>query len=229
MALCDEMGKTVTRRPVIGTWSDTSACRVGVSVCRTAMAQAGALVVICMAVVGCGDSHRYAQSSIAIRQHRVKYVSDGVRTLVRERLPGGEFSIIGQRYEYLGRSYFGLANRTEEPGEQRGAGGGGGGSPIEPGEHGVLVMEVEQGCVGTHEYVLADGLLRNSRDTVTSQGHGAPIEFKKVVIPASLHAGGVLVYALLTRGQSDVVTRTSNLRVMQDELITLKPLYCRRQ
>jgi hypothetical protein len=195
---------------------------------RIAVAQAGALVVMCIAVAGCGESHHPKHSPIVIRQHPVKYLPNGVRTLVRERVSGGYVSIIGQRYEYLGRTYFGLAKRTEEPGERRGAIGGGS-TPIEPGEHGIMVMEVEQGCVGTHEYALAEGLLRESRDTVTAHGHGVPITFKKLPIPANLHASGVLVYALLTRGRIDVLTRAPNLRVVRDESYTLRPISCHRQ
>jgi hypothetical protein len=161
--------------------------------------------------------------------HVIRYARNGVRILVRERLPGGYVSLIGARYTYVGQTYFELGRRLEKLGKHgRVVVAGGGGISMKPGRYGAVLMQIQHGCLGPHEYTLAYGLLRNPDDTVMAQGSGdAAVLFKETVIPASLHADGLLIYSLLGRGATDVVTRTSSGRVVSSESYPGHPASCK--
>lgn len=167
-----------------------------------------------MTAAGCGTSSPRGR---LLEQHPIKYAPNGVRTLVRERLHGGYFSISGVRYEFVGQTYFGLREYLEEPSKHGLVRGGGSGTSMKPGDYGVLTMGVERGCIGPNKYLLAFGLLHNPKDTVRAEGHGTPLTFKKVAIPQNLHADGTLIYAVLTRGRTDVVTTAPDGRILRNE------------
>jgi hypothetical protein len=155
------------------------------------------------------------------------------RTLARGRLThGGEFIIIAKQYQYHGKMEYGLGEYTEEPVKYApGAVGGrlskhgmvpdtsssGGAVEMRFSVRRVLEIIAGSGCVGPYPYGLAYGMLHDARDTVTARTSDKTVIFKKAVIPASLHADGVLVYAVLPPGQNDVVTRTPSGRVVARE------------
>jgi len=198
-----------------------------VIVARCARVRDAAIVLMgCVAVAGCGTSH---PRETAFRSYPIKYAGNGVRIMVRERLPGGRYVVIAAlQYEFMSRHYSRLGLRFESPTRRRlvRAPGWGSVSSLEPGEHAPAKIDVHQSCEDFHERVLADGVLRNPMGTVTAQGHGTAIVLKKVAIPANLRMDGVLVYALLGRGPTDIVARSPSGRVVSNESYPLRPTAC---
>jgi hypothetical protein len=179
---------------------------------RLAVASLGAV----MTLTGCGGSDAREHAAGPVKSGPITHAPGGLRTLVRERMPGGYFSIIGRRYSYLGHTHSALESREQAAGSRL-RGGGSGDVSVEPGQHSPLEMIVSQGCVGLHAYALAYAMLRDARNAVIAQAGGTTTRFKKVTIPASFHPDGVLVYALLPPGENDVVTRTPSGRVVYNE------------
>jgi hypothetical protein len=148
------------------------------------------------------------------------------RSLVRERLSGGAYmEIVSQRYRYRGRVYATLVEKIEEPGPHGMRRGGGGTGPSLNGTVGELLrVEVGQECIGSHEVVLVYGILRDGSDDVVATGRHAQVVLNKRRMPASLHAGGVLVYAALPMRPVEILTRTSSGRVVDKKSYTLRPI-----
>ncbi len=201
-----------------------------------AVCRASAVLAICIGVAGCGASRAHRNHGVYVvapdgarrelSAPAIKFKPRGLQTLVREPLQGGSYvTIVGKRYEFAGRTYSVLAEHVEERGKRGMVSGGGGDGPsMEPGAPGVVALDVGQECVGSDEVVIAYGLLREPEDTVTAEGAGRPITFSKVMIPASFHARGVLVYALLKSGRMDILTRERDGRVVREEPYALQPL-----
>jgi hypothetical protein len=195
---------------------------------------AWAILVACVCSAGCGEtstrehlSQTYLMGPSGVRKrirtYPIKYVPDGVLTLARERLPGGYVSLVGRRYEYMNRQYFELGERSERLDKEASLAIGGGGVAMKPGEYGPLVMQVKHGCLASDKYTFAYGLLRARRDTVVAQGGSSPIVFRRVAIPMNLQADGILVYALLGPGRTDIVLRAPNGRIVRDESYASEP------
>lgn len=190
--------------------------------------RAGIALMVCVAVAGCGTSH---PRESAFRSYPIKYAQNGVRIMVRERLPGGTYVVIAVlQYKFMDRKNSRLGLRFESPTKHRlvRAPGWSSVSSLEPGERAPAKIDVHQSCEGFHERVLADGVLRNPMGTVTAEGRGTTmIVLKKVAIPASFHMDGVLVYALLKTGATtDIVTRSPSGRIVGNETYALKPTSC---
>jgi hypothetical protein len=182
---------------------------------RKALCHLSISLVASLVITGCGRASSHERLSVT--KYPIKYAPNGIRTLVREHMPGGYFTIAAKRYEYLGHTYSVLDDREEESGERRRSAGGGGGPDIENGQHMPLELDVSHGCLGRYAYAVAFGMLRDPRDSVAEQTEGTTTKFKAVVIPASFHPDGVLAYARLGRGSSDVVIRTPNGGVVSSE------------
>jgi hypothetical protein len=177
-----------------------------------------ALPVVCIAIAGCGAGRPTSHFG----EHPVRYIQNDVQILARERLPKGVYLVTAVlRYTFMGRTYSQIGLRYEAPTLSRLTSGRWEGGPsLEPehGERRTLAMNVSGGCVDSHETSrLAEGLLRVPRDTVTAQGRGGEISFRRVAIPAGLYPDGVFVYALLGPGPADVVTRTPTGRIVGKE------------
>jgi hypothetical protein len=186
------------------------------------------LLSLCVTVTGCGAS----RSAPRFGEHPVKYAHNGVRILAKGRLPSGTFFVIAAlRYEFMGRTYSRLGLRYEPPSEHRfvGASGWSGGPSLESGrgEARSLVMNIARSCSGAYRSALAYGLLRDSKDTVTAREHRTAIVMKRVAVPANFEANGVLVYTLLGRGPTNVVTRTPSGRIVSDESYPQESTTCR--
>lgn len=150
----------------------------------------------------------------------VKYAANGLQTLVRERVPGGYFSIIAKRSEYRGKTSSTLEDRFEVPRRR---------SFEMLNEHGLVTSSssagmsleadslnilVDHACAGAYSYALAYGILSDPKNSVIARGSGTPITFKKVRIPLSFQAEGVLVYGLLGPGQATVVMKAPDGHVL---------------
>ncbi len=164
--------------------------------------------------------------------HPLKYLPGGKRTLLSGQVPRGglHFSILGERYRLFGRAYSRLTLTTgtdleppaagpaegakrfgEEGGDEQEEGG-----PVE-GSGGPLAMFVKSrmllssrtstGCQ-PHEYSIFYGQLKKSRDTVLARVEGKLVSLHRVRIPASIHAGGVLVYLVSSGEPEEIVVRS---------------------
>jgi hypothetical protein len=173
-----------------------------------------ATIGLCVAFAGCGAS----RSAPRFGEYGVKYVTNGIRTLARGRLPGGAFFVIDAvRYEFGGRTYSVLREHIGKIGQHRITGPGSGSAKVGHGRNGVLELSISSGCAAGHQYALAYGMLRDPQDSVVAQGQGVSIALKKVTVPASFGPYGVMVYSLVSRGQVDVVTRAPSGKIVGDE------------
>jgi hypothetical protein len=129
----------------------------------------------------------------------LKFLPGGLRKVVRSRVPGGPaFSIIGQHYSFLGHDYFELSIETEL--------GGGGESPR--GKNlGLFAWHLWTGCQ-PHPYMILYGLLKTPGDAVYARTSGKLSRLRRVAIPKSLHAGGVLVYTASPTVPSELLVRS---------------------
>jgi hypothetical protein len=138
----------------------------------------------------------------------LKFLPGGLRKVVRGRVPGGPgFSIVGEHYSFLGRDYFELSIETEL--------GGGGESPRGQ-RPGLFSWHLWTGC-RPHPYMILYGLLKASGDSVyarTSSSSGKLGKLRRVAIPRSLHAGGVLVYAVSSTVPSELLVRAQDGRTI---------------
>jgi hypothetical protein len=180
------------------------------------------ILAISVGVAGCGesrpgrDSYPVERGKKRLIKYPIEYTPGGLRILVRERMPGGYLVISAKRYMYRGHTYSVLQNQEEELARHV-LGMGSNGPNIGLGEHEALEMEISSGCVGSHVYALAYGMLRNPKDSVTAETHGTTIRFRKVVVPTNFHPDGVLVLAQLGQGPTNIVTRAPNGRVVRSE------------
>lgn len=152
-------------------------------------------------------------------RHPLKYLPGGVRTLVHETAPTGPtFSIVAERYRFLGHVYFDLKVNVEEtsPVGVRTFGGSSGVLTIGGPRHPVFKPQTEAGC-RPHPYTIVYGLLKAPDDTVLV---GTPTTFtplRVVPIPAYLHAGGALAYAVLPASRPELLVRAPDGRTVQRE------------
>jgi len=161
---------------------------------------------------------------VGCSKHPLEYLPGGKRTLVRGQVSQGpDFSIVGERYRLFGRIHTQLKLRTgkglvrSDEGEEEGSNEGPGGSFVVSVKHTTpLDSEISAGC-HPREYSIFYGLLKRSRDTVLAKIAGKLVPLLRVRIPASLRAGGVLVY-LATDGQpEEIVVRAPSGNVVMSE------------
>lgn len=174
---------------------------------------------------------------VGCSKHPLKYLPGGRRTLVRGHTPQGpDFSIVGERYRLFGRIHTQLKLRTGEGLVSSDEGGEGedeeeGLASLNEGSNGSFAVpvkrttplnsEISAGC-HPHEYSIFYGLLKQPRDTVLAKVAGKLVPALRVRVPASLHAGGVLVY-LTSNGQpEDVVVRAPSGKVVMSENLSQK-------
>jgi hypothetical protein len=135
-------------------------------------------------------------------KHTLKFLPGGIRTIVKDRAPGGAvFSIIGERYSFLGGIHFGLKVEIKN--------GGGGGESASGQKPNVLSTALWTGCE-PHPYAIVYGLLKATHDTVRARVSGVLHPLRHVVLPASLHTKGVLVYIAAAAIPSELIVRSSD-------------------
>jgi hypothetical protein len=125
---------------------------------------------------------------------------------VRDRVPGGpKFRIVGERFRFLGKVEFHLKVALEN-----GAGGGGGGGrpPFE--------WSAETGCK-PHPFAIVFGLLNRPRDVVRMRAAGKIFTLRRLSIPASLHAEGVLAYTALPEEPTELVIEAPGHGIVRRE------------
>lgn len=159
---------------------------------------------------------------VGCSKHPLKYLAGGKRTLVHGQTPQGpDFSIVGERYRLFGRVHRQLKLTTgkglvssDESGEEELSEGLGESFPVK--RTTPLDSELSTGC-SPHEYSIFYGLLNKPRDTVFAKIAGMLIPLIRVHIPASLHAGGVLVYMASAGQPEEIVVRSPSGKVVMSE------------
>jgi hypothetical protein len=137
-------------------------------------------------------------SSISAREDAATFPPGGLRTILHSEVwDGPGFSILGERYRFLAQTHFALEIEIE---------GSGGGEPARGVDQSLFGWSFWSGC-RPHEYAVVYGLLKNPRDTAWAQVAGGLRQLRPVLIPWSLHAGGVLVYGVLPRLPSELLVR----------------------
>lgn len=141
-----------------------------------------------------------------------KLLPGGNRTIARGSLPQGpSFSIIGERYSLTGKIHFDL--RVEVAAEAEASGLISDASSIVVGVHlkskpsTPFALKMRTGCQ-PHEYAILYGVLKAPTDTVLARSSGSLQPLRRVRIPASLHAHGVLAYIALPAVPSELLVRT---------------------
>ncbi|MGN6373316.1 MAG: hypothetical protein ACTHM1_10050 [Solirubrobacteraceae bacterium] len=161
---------------------------------------------------------------IGCSRHPLKYLRGGKRTLVRGSAPQGpSFTIVGEHYRLFGHTYTQLKLTTGEglvssdEGEEEG--------PIEGSrrQYGIpgkppppLDSEVSAAC-RPHEYSIFYGLLKQSHDTVLAKFAGKLVPVRRVPIPRSLHADGLLVYLASVSQPEEVLVRSPSGKILLNE------------
>jgi len=146
-------------------------------------------------------------------KHPVKYFPDGIVRLVHESPPQiPAFTIRGERYRKLGAVHFEL--KLEVSNEELLFGGGGEElipeGRLMPGEsertRRMFTPRASSGCQ-PQPYAIVYGLLKARGDTVLARVSGQLVPLREVLIPARLHAGGVLVYGAFSPLPTELLVR----------------------
>ena len=111
--------------------------------------------------------------------------------------------------------------RTEGGRYRRGGCAGGGRAA---GSDMALSVEVRRSCSAGQETVFAFGLLRRRHDSVTAERRAFRKRLSTVPIPASLHAGGVLVYGALGSGGANIIAQRPSGAVDEEQSFISAPL-----
>jgi hypothetical protein len=148
----------------------------------------------------------------------LKYLPGGIVRLVHSRVPHGPaFSIVGERYRFLGHVY--VQAKAELSGGEGGSSGGmlwSQGGVNAPGEGQLFMSQSSEGCE-PHPFELVYGLLRNPTDTVLLESAGHLIALPKVAIPRQLHTAGVLVYGAFSTLPSELIVRNARGKTLYSE------------
>ncbi len=150
-------------------------------------------------------------------KHPIKYFPDGIVRLVHESPPQlPTFTIRAERYRKFGRVHFEL--KLKESNEELLLGGGGGNGSFEgnvavPRGWRVFQPQASSGCQ-PQPHVIVYGLLKAPDDSVLARVSGTLVPLRKVVIPAHLHAGGVLAYGELSPLPTELLVRDAHGRTI---------------
>jgi hypothetical protein len=171
------------------------------------------LLAVSAMVAGCGASRR--------GEPLRRLIGAKAELLASERVPDGYDAIFGDDREHQGQMYLSLSAISKRKGGRGLRAGRSGmvvtgessGLVVGPHEHRPLVLAGAGECNQNHGEVLAYGIVNDVRDVVSAIDGNVAIVLKKAVIPANLHATGILVYAIVPPGSSYVVTFAPNGRV----------------
>ena len=145
-------------------------------------------------------------------KNSVKLLPGGLRPLVHGRAPQGQgFAIIAQHYRFEGHDHFALSVTTSD---------GSGGSESPSGRRPRLFSSAVWTSCQPHEYAIVYGLLKAPGDTVFARISGKLQPLRRVAIPASFRAGGVLVYVAAARVPTELIVRTSSGRTLLTESLS---------
>ncbi len=157
--------------------------------------------------------------------HPLKYLPGGIRTLVQGRVPGGTtFSIVAERYRFLGKLYLELKLNMGSEAGQRGGAAVGGLTVSSGGSHHAAATRAfkPQESSGCHPqpYAIIYGILKAPHDRLLARTPSGLAQLHTVTIPAELHAGGVLAYGAFSPPPSALLLRAPNGRTLSSESLT---------
>ena len=167
----------------------------------TSLAIAVAVVVFAIGV--------HARRAVSPAQTAGRVHVLAVQQLVSGRLPGREtFDIVGERYRFQGRTYFGLDVHINRAGAPAGAGGGVSFTPAQtPGD---LAWSEIFGCPHPRE-VIVYGLVRVPAAEVDARIGNAVIPLSQDPwLPQIPRADGVLFYGVLRGLPSELIVSRAN-------------------
>jgi hypothetical protein len=141
-------------------------------------------------------------------KHPIKYFPEGIVRLAHESPPAmPSFTIRAERYRKLGSVHFDL--KLKESNEERildAESEGLAGAITVPRDWRTFQPEASSGCQ-PRPYVIVYGLLKAPDDSVLALVSGKLTPLRKVVIPAHLHAGGVLAYGAFSPLPTELLIR----------------------
>ncbi len=148
-------------------------------------------------------------------KHPIKYFPHGIVRLVHESPPQmPAFTIRAERYRKLGSIHFEL--KLQESNEELILGAGSRSFEANvAGPRGWRIFQPQSssGCQ-PQPYVIIYGLLKAPDDSVLARVSGTLVPLRKVVIPAHLHAGGVLAYGELSPLPTELLVRDARGRTI---------------
>jgi len=157
-------------------------------------------------------------------KHPVKYFPGGIVRLVHESPPQiPAFTIRAERYRKLGTVHFEL--KLEVSKEESFFGGGRGEDFLPEGEvipgasvraRRAFAPRASSDCQ-PQPYAIVYGLLKAPNDTVLAQVSGRLVPLRKVLVPARLHAGGVLAYGAFSPLPTALLVRDARGRTIGRE------------
>jgi hypothetical protein len=165
---------------------------------RGASTNAVALTVAALLLVfsGCGGSSSH--NGATTRSGTIKYLGHA-HSIVSDTLPtGSAFSIVGQRYLFMGRHYLELRVHFAEHGRVKEGSSTWAQGPDK------IEWGTQTGC-DVHPFVVVYGLLKASNDTAYTRIAGKLVELQKVSLPTSLHRAGALFYGTPSDSASGLV------------------------
>lgn len=170
-------------------------------VARGASTNSAALTVaaLLLAFSGCGGSS--SRKGATTGSGAIKYLGHAHR-IVSDTLPAGSaFSIVGQRYLFMGRHYLELRVRFARPARVKEGSSSWAQGPDK------IEWGTQTGC-DVRPFVIVYGLLQAPNDTAYTRIAGKLIEFQKVSLPRSLQTAGALFYGTPSGSVSGLVIRT---------------------
>jgi hypothetical protein len=145
---------------------------------------------------------------------------DESRTIVSGSLPQGpSFSISGERSGFRNEVHFQLSVEVDTEEASSGITSFSGGAGSSGQKSSPFTLEIHTGCQ-PHEYAILYGVLTAPGDTVLVRVSGSLRPLRRVRIPASLHAHGVLAYIALPSLPSELLVRTPAGRTILTEKLT---------
>lgn len=147
-------------------------------------------------------------------KHPLRYLDGGPRTLVHGSVPGGPaFSIVAERYRFLGKIYFEFKVHVAEAPGTGARGVGSGGTFFGNGERPAFAPEEDFGCEPRF-YDIVYGLLKPPSASVVVDAGGVRTRLSNMAVPSYLHAGGVLAYGAFSAPPGDLVVKDVHEHVL---------------
>jgi hypothetical protein len=154
------------------------------------------VVVLSLVFSGCGGSSSH--KGAATRSGTIKYLGHA-HSIVSDALPSGSaFTIVGQRYLFMGHHYLELRAHFAEPARVKEGSASWAQGPDE------IEWGTQTGC-DVRPFVIVYGLLKAPDETAYTRIAGKLVALQKVSLPVSLDTTGALFYGTPSNSVSGLV------------------------
>ena len=154
------------------------------------------VVVLSLVFSGCGGSSSH--KGAATRSGTIKYLGHA-HSIVSDALPSGSaFTIVGQRYLFMGHHYLELRAHFAEPARVKDGSASWAQGPDE------IEWGTQTGC-DVRPFVIVYGLLKAPDETAYTRIAGKLVALQKVSLPVSLDTTGALFYGTPSNSVSGLV------------------------